>query len=74
MEISSSTSTSSIQGIRKAFEDNAARAARVAQENGGPQFEKDMAELPCDEHKVTSNLKALKSQDEMLGTLLDRVG
>ena len=74
MEISSSTSTSSIQAIRKAFEDNAARAARVAQENGGPQFEKDMAELPSDEHKVTSNLKALKSQDEMLGTLLDMVG
>jgi hypothetical protein len=72
MEINSSTS--SVQGIRNAFDANAARAARLAQPNGGPQFEKDMAELPSDEHKVTSNLKALKTKDAMLGTLLDMVG
>ena len=72
MEISGASS--SIQGIKNAFEANAARAQRVAKEDGGPQFEKDMAELPSDPQRVAVNTKAIKTQDEMLGTLLDMVG
>ncbi|MDB5104254.1 MAG: hypothetical protein JWP91_1943 [Fibrobacteres bacterium] len=71
MEISSSTS--SVQGIQQAFAANAARAKRVAQPDGGPQFEKDMAELPSDADNVAANTKALKTRDQMLGTLLDMV-
>ncbi|MDB5049025.1 MAG: hypothetical protein JWO30_2096 [Fibrobacteres bacterium] len=75
MEIGSPTSsTSSVQGIRNAFEANAARAQRLAQQDGGPQFEKDMAELPSDADNVGVNVKALKTKDQMLGTLLDMVG
>jgi hypothetical protein len=72
MEIGSSTT--SVQGIRNAFSANAARAQRIAQPDGGPQFEKDMAELPSDKDAVGVNVKALKNQDQMLGTLLDMVG
>ena len=72
MEISSSNA--SVQGIQNAFAANAARAKRVAQADGGPQFEKDMAELPSDGQNVKANTKALKAKDQMLGTLLDMVG
>jgi hypothetical protein len=72
MEIGNSTS--SVQGIRKAFEVNAARAERLARSDGGPSFEKDMAELPSDADNVGVNVKALKTKDQMLGTLLDLVG
>lgn len=72
MEISASSS--SVQGIQKAFDDNAARARRIAKEDGGPQFEKDMAELPSDAHRVGANVKAIKTKDQMVGTLLDLFG
>ena len=72
MEISGSGS--SVQGIQQAFDRNAARAKRLAQEDGGPQFEKDMAELHSDEHAVGAQGKVIKSRDQMLGTLLDMVG
>ena len=72
MEISGSSA--SVQGIQRAFADNAARAKRLAQEDGGPTFEKDMAELPSDESRVGANGKVIKTRDQMLGTLLDMVG
>ncbi|GEM_PF-2533091 len=72
MEISGSSA--SVQGIQKAFADNSARAKRLAQQDGGPSFEKDMAELPSDQSRVGANGKVLKTQDQMLGTLLDMVG
>jgi hypothetical protein len=72
MEISGLSS--SVQGIQKAFDANAAKAKRIAQEDGGPQFEKDMAELPSDAHKVAANGKVIKTQDQMVGTLLDLFG
>jgi hypothetical protein len=72
MEIGSSSS--SVQGIQNAFSAHAARAQRIAQPDGGPQFEKDMAELPSDKDNVGFNVKALKTKDQMLGTLLDMVG
>lgn len=75
MELGSSTSSSaSIQGIQNAFDRNAARAKRIAQPDGGPQFEKDMAELPSDADDVKANTAVLKTKDQMLGTLLDMVG
>jgi hypothetical protein len=72
MEISGSSSA--VQGIQRAFDDNAARAKRLAKEDGGPQFEKDMAELPSDAHRVGVNTKVIKTQDQMVGTLLDMLG
>jgi len=66
--------TSSIQGIQNAFATNAARAQRIAQPDGGPQFEKDMAELPSDADNVKANSAVIKTRDQMLGTLLDMVG
>jgi hypothetical protein len=71
MEISGSTS--SIQALQQAFADNAARAQRLAKQDGGPQFEKDMAELPSDEQNVGIQSKAIKTKDKMLGELIDLV-
>ncbi|HKP94900.1 MAG TPA: hypothetical protein VJ385_04000 [Fibrobacteria bacterium] len=72
MEISGSSS--SVQGIQNAFATHAARGKRIAQPDGGPRFEKDMAELPSDGDNVAANAKAIKTRDQMLGTLLDMVG
>jgi hypothetical protein len=66
-------STSSIQAIQNAFDANAARAKRISSQDGGPQFEKDMAELPNDPEQVGMQTKAIKAKDQMLGTLLDMV-
>lgn len=72
MEISGSSSA--VQGIQRAFDANAARAKRLAQADGGPSFVKDMAELPSDAHKAGVNGKVIKTQDQMVGTLLDMLG
>ena len=75
MEIGSSTS--SVQAIQDAFRNHADRAARIQKatttEGGDPtgRFEKDMAELPSDDKAVGFNAAALKTQDKMLGALLD---
>jgi hypothetical protein len=69
MEISNSTS--SVQGMQKAFATNAARAKRLADPENDPQFEKDMAELPSDEQNVGVQSKVIKTKDQMLGDLLD---
>ena len=37
------------------------------------QFVKDMAELPSDDKAVGFNAAAIKTRDQMLGTLLDMV-
>lgn len=66
--------SSSIQGIHRAFEANAGRAQRLAQPDGGPQLDKDMAELSTDPQNVGMQTKAIKAYDEMLGTLLDMFG
>lgn len=62
---------SSVDAIRKAFDANAERAKRIAKEDGGPQFEKDMAELPMDERNVAAQNSVIKTKDKMLGDLLD---
>lgn len=62
---------SSAEAIRKAFDANAARARRIAKEDGGPQFEKDMAELPTDGKNVAAQNSVIRTKDKMLGDLLD---
>lgn len=63
--------SSSIQGIQKAFEANAARGQRIKNAESNPQLEKDMAELSTDPQNVKLQNKVIKTQDKMLGELLD---
>lgn len=72
MEIGNSAS--SVQGMQQAFARNAARAKRLANPEGDPQLDKDMAELPGDKQDVGVQSKVIKTKDQMLGTLLDIVG
>ena len=72
MEIGNSAA--SVQGMQQAFARNAARAKRLADPEGDPQIDKDMAELPGDKQDVRANSKVIQTQDQMLGTLLDIVG
>jgi hypothetical protein len=71
--------TTSVQGIQDAFQTHSARASRIAKatasETGDATgtFEKDMAELPSDDKAVGFNAAAIKTRDQMLGTLLDMV-
>ena len=74
MEIGSSSPSvpaSSLQALQKAFDRNAARAKRVADPEGDPQLDKDMAELPSDKQDVAIQSKVIKTKDQMLGDLLD---
>ena len=63
--------TSSVQGIQKAFEAHAARGQRIANPETDPQFEKDMAELATDPENVGMQTAVIKTKDKMLGDLLD---
>jgi len=69
--VSGLDSTSSIQGLQKAFARNADRAKRLADPEGDPQLDKDMAELPSDKTDVAIQTKVIKTKDQMLGDLLD---
>jgi hypothetical protein len=69
MEIGNSTS--SVQGMQQAFARNADRAKRLANPEGDPQLDKDMAELPSDKQDVAVQSKVIKTKDQMLGDLLD---
>jgi hypothetical protein len=69
MEISGLSS--SVQGIQKAFEANAARGKRIQNPETNPQLEKDMAELATDPANVKMQTQVIKTQDKMLGELLD---
>jgi len=69
--VSSTDSSSSIQGMQRAFARNAERAKRLAEPEGGPQMEKDLAELPSDRQDVAVQTKVIKAKDQMLGDLLD---
>ncbi|MBW8886913.1 MAG: hypothetical protein JF616_04055 [Fibrobacteres bacterium] len=69
--VSSLDSTSSIQGMQKAFARNAERAKRLADPEGDTQLDKDMAELPSDKEDVAIQTKVIKTKDQMLGDLLD---
>lgn len=77
MEIGSSTS--SVSAIQQAFQTHEARAGRIAKSTTAEapeadrHFVKDMAELPSDDKAVGFNAAAIKTQDKMLGTLLDIV-
>ena len=69
MEVSSVASP--VQGIQRAFARNAQRAGRLADPQGDPQLDKDMAELPSDQRDVGVQTKVIKAKDQMLGDLLD---
>lgn len=63
--------TSSVGAIQQAFKTHAERAARITHPESDPHFEKDMAELPSDGKNVGFQAAAIKTQDRMLGALLD---
>jgi hypothetical protein len=69
--VSGLDSTSSIQGLQKAFARNADRAKRLSNADSDPQLEKDLAELPSDKQDVAIQTKVIKTKDQMLGDLLD---
>jgi hypothetical protein len=64
-------SSASVQGMQRAFARNAERAKRLADPEGDPQLDKDMAELPSDKQDVSVQAKVIKTKDQMLGDLLD---
>jgi hypothetical protein len=67
---------SSVSGIQQAFQTHTERASRIAKATAedaeiDATFVKDMAELPSDDKAVGFNAAAIKTQDKMLGALLD---
>ncbi len=65
----------SVGGVREAFEANARRAERISKAKmEDDTFTKDMAELPSDDKAVKANTSVIRTQDEMLGTLMDLFG
>lgn len=69
MEITGSSS--SIQGLQRAFDRNSERAKRLSDPENDPRFERDMAELPSDRQDAGVQTKVIKAKDQMLGDLLD---
>ena len=67
--------SAAVGGIQRAFDTNADRAKRIAASgvNGG-SFTSDMAQLPSDGTAVSANAAVIKTQDQMLGSVLDMVG
>lgn len=68
--------SASIGGMQGAMQKNAERAERIAKatldENQGAQdITRDMAEMHLDPAMIKANVAAVKSQDAMLGALLD---
>ena len=64
--------SSAIQGVQRAVDTNAARGARIAKGiEGDDQIEKDLAELPTDAPNLSAQIQVIKTQDKMLGDLLD---
>jgi hypothetical protein len=67
--------SSAIGGIQWAMQTHAARAERISKasltpEEGG-DITKDMAEMQLDPAAVKANAATLKTQDKMLGALMD---
>lgn len=73
-------STSSVSAIQQAFQKHTDRAGRIAkatmseEADADKTFVKDMAELPSDDKAAGFNAAAIKTQDKMLGALLDIFG
>jgi len=68
--------TAAVGGMQKALGENAARAQRIAKaslstEEGVGDFTRDLAELPQDAAAFKANAATVKTQDQMLGALLD---
>ena len=64
--------SAAVGGVQRAFETHSQRAQRIAKDGlEGENFVRDMAELPSDDDSVQANISVIKTQDEMLGALLD---
>lgn len=71
--------SSAIHGMQRAMEASSARATRISKatlddSEGGGDITKDMAEMSQDPAMMKANAATVKSQDAMLGALLDIVG
>jgi hypothetical protein len=68
---------SSVSAIQQAFQTHTQRAGRIAKSTMSEEpdadktFVKDMAELPSDDKAVGFNAQVIKTQDKMVGALLD---
>jgi len=69
--------SAAIGGAQNAIERNNQRATRIAkasqleEQNAAQDLAKDMAELRSDPAALKANTSVIKTQDEMLGALLD---
>jgi hypothetical protein len=64
--------SAAVGGVQQAFAAHSERAQRIARDGiDGEHFVRDMAELPGDDDSVKANMSVIKTQDEMLGALLD---
>lgn len=67
--------SSSIGGMQRAMQTHAGRADRIAKasvdETGESDMTKDLAEMQTDPAMLKANAAAVKTQDQMLGALLD---
>jgi hypothetical protein len=71
--------SSAVNGMQRAMQSNGARATRISkatldETEGGGDITKDMAEMSQDPAMMKANAATIKSQDAMLGALLDIVG
>jgi hypothetical protein len=62
-----------LTGIRKAFDNVGRTAARVAAGGDPGRLPEDLVALRESEFQVKANTAVLRTADEMIGTLLDRL-
>ncbi len=61
-----------LSGIQNLMDVNATRGERIASKGtDDPQFEKDMVDLSTDPSNMKAQTAVIKTQDKMLGALLD---
>ena len=64
--------SAAIGGVVNAFDVHSQRAQRIAaRAPDGERFVQDMAELPSDDQNVKANVAVIRTQDKMMGALLD---
>lgn len=71
--------SSAISGMQRAMQASSERASRISKASlddseGGGDITKDMAEMAQDPALMKANAATVKTQDEMLGALLDIFG
>lgn len=63
--------SASVGGIQRAAETHFQRAQRIAKAEEAQDMTKDLAEMHTDPQRVKMNTAAIRTQDQMVGTLLD---